>query len=310
MLHEPKRDAVRKHKIQAADLKRIARALTHDAAVQINMAPNDPESVHIVRVQIKKMRALLRLIRPLLRKASFTRQNIALRDAGRKLSPHRDAQVVHATCQYLATRKSARSIRPWLLHLVEHVAYNALEDLTPEAVNDAVGTLNRSSGLVNRLSQEAVDEKVIREGLRKAYRSGRKALRCALLHTTTRHMHEFRKRVKCLLHQLDMVVPMQPGDSHCPHEHLRRLGNHLGHLHDLSIVRHRLGSTLFHDMEDHQLERVHSYMKARHRKLEHLSLHEGRAFYKDSPRKWLKNTIPLKPEHEETGACCGDESQS
>lgn len=294
MRREPKKDRLLGHEICSKDLKCIAHALAHDAAAQVTAAPNDPESVHIVRIQIKKMRALLRLIRSWMGKARFKQYNVVLRDAARRLSTHRDAQVVHATCQYLATRKSARPLRPWLMRLEAHFFYNAMDDLAPEALNHAVCMLERSAAAVDNLSEEEMNIKMVARGLRRAYDSARKALQRARSNTTTSQMHEFRKRVKCLLHQMDMVIPVPSGASDSFHDRLRCLGNRLGHLHDLAIVRRRLAPGIFQDLEERPLSHILSFMKARHQKLERRSLREGRAFFKTSSRKWLKAAIRLQ----------------
>src|SRR5512146_1173 len=57
--------------------------------------------VHSARKALKKARAALRLLRPNLVAGVYERENIALRDAGRRLSPLRDAKSLVAAVNLL-----------------------------------------------------------------------------------------------------------------------------------------------------------------------------------------------------------------
>src|SRR4051794_37633719 len=59
------------------------------------------EAVHDARKELKKTRATLRLLRSQLGKKIYRRENGALREVGRVLSPRRDAQVLAKACAEL-----------------------------------------------------------------------------------------------------------------------------------------------------------------------------------------------------------------
>src|SRR5688572_14268100 len=70
------------------------------------------EAIHTARKHLKRARANLRLLRDAIGKASYARENAALRDAARPLSGVRDAKVLLETCDTLfrLTRTTPRRI--------------------------------------------------------------------------------------------------------------------------------------------------------------------------------------------------------
>ena len=89
-----------------AGLLRVADALTQDAVNRIRCPSRDRgEDVHLVRVTIKRLRAILGLIRPVISKAAFDRENARLRKAARRLSFARDSDVARQTLAALPFSK-------------------------------------------------------------------------------------------------------------------------------------------------------------------------------------------------------------
>src|SRR4030095_12488027 len=87
-----------------------------------NHSENPPETVHELRKRLKKMRAVLRLVRDELGEEVFDRENGVLRDLGRKLSPARDATVRVSALDLLRKEKgrglSSRDFSPLRKRLV------------------------------------------------------------------------------------------------------------------------------------------------------------------------------------------------
>ena len=79
--------------------------------------------VHETRKSIKRLRALLRLVRPGLDSEAFERFNLALRDAGRVLSAARDNDVLIKTMALIGADTPAA--RPALRRLVKNVSAKA-----------------------------------------------------------------------------------------------------------------------------------------------------------------------------------------
>ncbi|MCW3057232.1 MAG: domain containing protein, partial [Solirubrobacterales bacterium] len=68
----------------------------------------DEKAVHEIRKALKRLRALVRLLRHELGEEAFARESAALRDAGRRLAGARDAEVLLDTLDSLLERHPGR----------------------------------------------------------------------------------------------------------------------------------------------------------------------------------------------------------
>lgn len=85
-----------------AGLLRVVDRLVQSAADRsVLPTRNRSEDVHTVRTTIKRLRAILRLIRPAISKTVFEREDSRLRQAARRLSLARDTQVARQTLSAL-----------------------------------------------------------------------------------------------------------------------------------------------------------------------------------------------------------------
>jgi CHAD domain-containing protein len=91
-----------------AGLLRIVDVLT-DSVTERSAQPslNGDQGVHLVRTTIKRLRALLRLIRPAVNPAFFNNENARLRSAAGLLSFARDAEVARGTLKKLPVSKQS-----------------------------------------------------------------------------------------------------------------------------------------------------------------------------------------------------------
>ena len=80
----------------AEGVRRVARGQLDLAteALEDGSAQNRDEAVHEARKALKRLRALVRVARDELGDDVYRRENVAFRDAGRKLAGSRDAAVV------------------------------------------------------------------------------------------------------------------------------------------------------------------------------------------------------------------------
>ena len=107
----------------SVELRRVALECVDDALRRLGGLDGDgveaiPTAVHEVRKRCKELRGLVRLLRSVLGDA-YQPLNIEVREAGRELSPIRDAQVLLSTVEGLqgsAGRKQRRRLEPVRLH--------------------------------------------------------------------------------------------------------------------------------------------------------------------------------------------------
>jgi CHAD domain-containing protein len=196
--------------------------------------------VHAARKELKKARATLRLLRAGLSERVYRRENATLRDAARPLSAARDGRVMLETLDELiedygaparavplgAFRNSLRSERR-----------EARRALTP-------ATIQRSRRSLRQLRERAARWRIadrgwpiIGVGLKRIYDKGRKAMVAAQSSRSIEDLHEWRKQVKYLWHQLQVLAPMWPGLIGELADQAHKLANYLGDDHDLAVLR-------------------------------------------------------------------------
>jgi CHAD domain-containing protein len=78
--------------------------------------------------------------------------------------------------------------------------------------------------------------KTLADGLKSTYARGRKAFAVASVEPTVENLHEWRKRVKDLWHQLQVVRPMEPQALEREAKQAHELADILGEEHDLAVL--------------------------------------------------------------------------
>jgi len=202
-------------------------------------------AVHEARKSGKKLRALLRLVRPAISARTYRKENTALRDAARPLTEVRDAKVLIDTLdklgQHFATRVRGRPfapIRKELMAYKREVRTRVLDKehgfaVVETAIRDALARLDDWTAVPNRWSS-------VGHGVRQVYRQARRALAEARAEPTVEHLHEWRKHVKYLRYQLTVLQPLWPEGMAPLVEQADHLGELLGEDHDLAVLRQML----------------------------------------------------------------------
>jgi hypothetical protein len=97
----------------------------------------------------------------------------------------------------------------------------------------ALGRAHRRAG---SLKLTSMDDACIFEALRRTYRRARRGFKDARKKPTTVLLHEWRKEVKYLWHQLQCLAPLAPLALNRPTDQLQRLSGRLGDDHDLAVL--------------------------------------------------------------------------
>jgi CHAD domain-containing protein len=231
-----------------AETRRIALALIDHAIAQIDGAESGAdEAVHEVRKDCKKLRGLLRLVRPAA-PALYKRENRTFRDAAAGLSMLRDAEAALETFDALIAHFEANLDPEPLLPLREGL--EAHKAATAAAGRDLEVQLGETRGLL-RAARERVPEwdlpaeasasddagwSLLGSGLRKTYRRGHRAMRQAYAEPGVAVFHEWRKRAKYLRYQVRLLRPAWPHLLKPLHQEVKRLGDWLGDDHDLAVL--------------------------------------------------------------------------
>jgi CHAD domain-containing protein len=199
--------------------------------------------VHAARKELKKARATLRLLRTGLSEGVYERENAALRDAARPLSAVRDGRVMLEALDELAENYGAPARAVALENFrkaLRRERRQARRAVTAATIQGARRSLQR---VCDRSARWRIADRgwsIIGSGLRRIYNKGRKALAVARSGRTMEDFHEWRKQVKYLWHQLQVLDPIWPGLIGELADQAHKLATYLGADHDLAVLRGKM----------------------------------------------------------------------
>lgn len=199
------------------------------------------EGVHEARKSFKKIRAVLRLVRPVLGD-TYKTENAWYRDAARELSDLRDAQALLESFDQLQ-RTFSDQLKP--------DGFGRIRDALIEnrdAVANADGERARHVKSVRSRLGQARDRvqswpdlgdrfATVGGGLVTTYRRGRKAQARAYACASDEHFHDWRKRVKYHWYHVRLLQDIWPEVMKGYRAALKELSTLLGDDHDLAVMR-------------------------------------------------------------------------
>jgi CHAD domain-containing protein len=224
-------------------VRRVAGEQLADALANLRDPGGDRgRAIHEARKDLKKTRAVLRLVRPELGKRRYRAESRRLRDAGRSLSRLRDADVKLATVGELGERFAAEVPRATVEALSEALRRELAELSRPgsnpggEATPEAIAAIETSLAAVRDWRLRRRGWKLIKDGLERSYKRGRRAFRETVASPTPERVHQWRKRSKDLWYHLRLLHGCWPevvGElAGAAHELSDLLGDH----HDLEVL--------------------------------------------------------------------------
>jgi CHAD domain-containing protein len=277
-------------------LLRTADDLFASASGHLNHPEADlQQEVHFVRVTIKRVRAVLLLLRPGLGLRAFKSRNALLRSTAKLLATARESDVTRQCLVALSEAASDQEDREALASVLKGFEQSAGEE--PAEVAAMIGkaglALEKNRRSVNGLRFVRGAGKMVAKGLREVYREGRKRMKCAAKREDSESLHRWRIRVKNLYHALKILgIP-----SHDLAKVVRRLGKlqeTLGQEHDLADIHARITQdpALFGGAP--AVKRVRKLLESRSKELRQAALRLGSKVYKkkadDFLAAWEKST--------------------
>jgi CHAD domain-containing protein len=275
---EPPESALR---ICAAE--RIDDALDH---LEAGLADDPGTAVHEARKDVKKTRALLRLHRDGLGGSAYRRENRALRNAGREISFVRDAHVLLDTVEALAERYAGQvpaghfdALRAQLDH--DAAPARSVED----AVDAAKERLTRVRARLDEWELRRAGRSALRKDIRHAYARGRRAFERAERDPSDERLHDWRKRVKDLRYQQQLLRPAWQEILGAQAKAAKQLSERLGDDHDLAVLDQRAREF---DEPIAGLEDVFELIERRRRELQDDAFRLGSLVYAEPPKRFAK----------------------
>jgi len=221
-----------------AGLRRIATEQLDLALGEVGDPKRDRHvAIHEARKACKRLRGLLRLARTGLGDQVYRRENVALRDAARRLSGLRDAEALLETYDRLDERFKDEIDRRRLVPVRRALAARRMALGEDELETRVAAFCDDLEEVRGRLSSWplADDFDVLSGGLKRTYKRGRKAMQVAYDDPSSERFHDWRKRVKYHRYHLELLAPLWPRQVKGRRKEVKALGDLLGEEHDLVV---------------------------------------------------------------------------
>jgi len=271
-------------------MRRIATEQLDLAISELESQQGDAdEHVHEARKALKRLRAVLWLVRAVVGDGIFRLENGCCRDAARRLSGTRDATALLEALEALVAYAGRRvrrgrfaTVSRWL-----------------EERRDGLGT---DAALVAGERQRALDDlrwarrraeewplaqctwDAVEAGVRQVYARGRGGYERALSEDDEAVFHEWRKWAKYLWYQTQVLAGIWPAMMSALAAQLDELGDTLGQEHDLSVLRHAVQTELSRPIRATTLQALLELTAERQANLRLQARHLGRRLYVERPR--------------------------
>ena len=228
----------------ASGLRRIA-AEEIDAAIAQLQGRGDPDvdkAVHDARKRLKKTRAALRLAREDIGNSVRRRENVVMRDAARRLSGARDAQVLIETLDDVSQRTGLSLPADGVAALRSQLVAARERKLAEigSSGGAAAEAADELSSVRERIESWPLDDEGFESasrGLERIHSRGRDAMRDAFEKGDDEAWHEWRKRVKDLWYSLRVVCPVAPVQLGGMVKEADELSDVLGDHNDVAVLR-------------------------------------------------------------------------
>jgi CHAD domain-containing protein len=164
------------------------------------------------------------------------------------------------------------------------------EELTERVLNKT-GTLKKVSAIIEKGTKRVKDWPAqsdrwnpIGRGLEKTYQQGRSGLRSSRHHSTDEELHEWRKSVKYLRYQLEMLSPLCVNIMDDLAKRAHKLADLLGDDHDLVVLRELISRELSGKAHQALRHRLQQLIRKRRRELQQEAIDLGSILYAEQPK--------------------------
>ena len=253
------------------------------------------EDVHKARRSLKKARAALRMLRPGIPDAQYRSLNTTLRDAARPLSQVRDSKVLLDTLHGLEERygEPAHSLKLAGFKQVLNQERTALAHQVTAAKTGALAhsrrMLRESLQVIARLPVGKKDHwMTFGEGLRRVYRKARRAMAEAHQKQEAATFHEWRKEVKYLRYELELLEPLWPGVIGELADQAHKLSDYLGDEHDLTVLGEAVTAKRDLIRDEASQSALLALIAKRQRELREKALLLGPRLFADKPKEFVR----------------------
>jgi CHAD domain-containing protein len=251
------------------------------------------EAVHEVRKCFKKVRAVLRLVRPVIGTKTYWAENSCFRDAARPLTCVRDAKILIETLDGLVKHfqehidgRAFSDVRKALQENLRAVRKRVLDE--QNAFTEVAEVVRQARGRVKSWTDVPNKWSPLGPGLENTYRRARAAFEAAAADPTVETLHEWRKQAKYARYQLEILRPIWPQRLEELANEADQMGELLGDDHDMAVLRQMLSNDPDRFGDEGDREMLLALIDRRRAELEQEAMLLGGRFFQDSPRPFAR----------------------
>jgi CHAD domain-containing protein len=269
-------------------VRRIAIEQIGRAQAQLSDKGDQAVAVHETRKALKRLRALLRLIRPAMGEAAFKRENAQLREIGLSLSGARDRHVLLETVNKL--EGGAGLGRKGLIANLRACIAAANGDGPPPSMQQAQERLADTQKRLAELPIDGSGFDVVAAGLERSYRKARRAFREAYDKPSDEAFHEWRKGAQAHWRQMTLLSRAWPEYLDARAGEARCLSQLIGDDHDLALLVAFVHSDVAAGLGNEQGAIVEKAARQRQAELREAARPRGDRLFAEAPKR-LRDSI-------------------
>jgi len=275
------------------EVKRLARKLTDNCVSELEACrgKNPDDAVHAVRKSLKRLRALLRLVRTEVDPSIDRREDERFRDISRRLNEARDDRIALETLRELACHAgdehSARMFLQALDRLESRLAAKPDRAQQLESiVSESIRSITRARKHIRKWSQVPDRWRTFARGLKDTYRRGAETLALAAVDSSAENLHQWRKHVRYLSYQLAFLRRLGGKQIRTLSKAANELNQLLGAGHDLAILKRALVEMVLPQLDAAESQELLMLVEHRRSELARKAFGLGNRFFQDRPRDW------------------------
>jgi len=269
----------------AAGVRRVACTQIDRAVGELTSARDPHRSVHEARKCMKRVRALLHLIRPAIGEKTFKKEDRRIRDMGRRLSGPRDCQAIIETVAKLENGSGPAwdiSATQTLKAKLYSERRRAERELYRHTLEETVAELAETREHYGHLNLKGGRSR-IGDGLQRCYRRARHDFMRAYEQKRAEDFHEWRKSAQRHWRQMQLLCRAWPEAMEARISAAGDLSRLLGDDHDLAVLVDRVEAQKKSLGKDWDMSAFQAACASRQDELRHSARDLGKFLFVERP---------------------------
>jgi CHAD domain-containing protein len=259
-------------------------------------AQNRDEAIHEARKSVKKIRGVLRLMRPELRQV-YAEETKRFREIGHQLSDIRDAaarlEIFNCVVEkYKGTLQ--KNALTGIRHRLEQTKQEAEQSPeTDKVVQIALGAFRSAARRVKAWPLKKDGFSAIAPGLRLTYRAGRAALRLVEKDGSAENFHYFRRRAKDHWYHVRLLESLWTEVMQAHEGSIKKLEQWLGDDHNLVVLREMVEDEPEKYGGEEEIRIFVSLADQEQKEMRQEAISMGQRVYEQKPRQFVTDMSKL-----------------